>query len=390
MRLQALGLFVVATVVTVSMFAAAAGAATTPLVVTITAVNPSLLPGQSGCAVVHVVDAAGNPVAGASVGINFSKVPHNEGPPAISGSPTDTSGQATLCFALTDLGEYDVEVVYVLSSSVGYVTVTSNTAVFTVALPPPTTKGVTATAAASAATVKVGDTFTLTVSVQTTVASPVDGYRLLIDTHAFDLLSATTTQGNCTGVLVCDFGTIQPGSSITVSASLRAVVPGASTIQLSWLGAPGGGAFVDLLTKQTNVTVTRRAADLAVGTTATGASLRVGDSTAVAVTVTNNGPDAVSDATAALTLPAGWFAVSTAAPDGASCSGTPLTCTLPPLASGASVRIVVTLRALRAGRVAFAARAASSASDASAANNAQAVVLTVARTAKPLPARKKR
>jgi uncharacterized repeat protein (TIGR01451 family) len=162
-------------------------------------------------------------------------------------------------------------------------------------------------------------------------------------------VSATPSQGTCSqaaGTVTCTLGPLAAGASATiaivVTVDATAVCPLSDTATVT-------GVETDPVAANNSATASTACGggtDLAITKADAPDPVALGGSLTYTLTVTNNGPDPSTDSTVTDTLPAGVTFVS-ATPSQGTCSqaaGT-VTCTLGPLAPGASatIQIVVTV-----------------------------------------------
>lgn len=110
-------------------------------------------------------------------------------------------------------------------------------------------------------------------------------------------------------------------------------------------------------------------ADLAVAISDEPDPVQVGGNLAYAVTVANNGPDAATSVTTAISLPQGANFVSVSSSQGTCTGNGPVNCALGNLAAGAKATINIVITPTAAGNITLQASATSATPDANTANN---------------------
>lgn len=353
---------------------AAPGAAGATITVTISPSTASATIGTTACLGLHVTGTDGSPLATAVPLIEFAKTPR--GLPSSWNPPTtNANGDASFCFTVPDLGEYDLDVPYVTTSG-GVLPATSNTAVLQGTFPPFPSRDLSATVLAPQSQPLVGDDYTVEITVTSAASASIEGYRLLVGLPLGAFVEATSSRGSCTGALVCDFGSIAPGDSIAVEIRLRATDAGSAVVGASWMTDPSTpNQVVFAQGSSATITVVPRMADLSLTLLPTRITKRRGHDVATRIRVVNDGPDSVDDATLVLKAPPSWLLVRPAA--AANCTGSPLTCPLGPLPAGASRTFAVKVTPRRIGRVAlFATVASATATDTVRTNDSRALVVT--------------
>ncbi|PPK63070.1 DUF11 domain-containing protein [Actinokineospora auranticolor] len=149
-------------------------------------------------------------------------------------------------------------------------------------------------------------------------------------------------RATCDNSAVCDLGDLLPGAEVT--ATIRGTVDPAFTGPSLTFTGTVASASTDPIPANNAGTVTvgvTVAADLAVTTALDSTTLTAGEPVRHTATIRNNGPSTSSAITVSLPVPAGLTTVAVTAPPGVTCDNT-VTCTIPPLAAGQSVDIVVT------------------------------------------------
>ena len=209
------------------------------------------------------------------------------------------------------------------------------------------------------ATVAAGRTVTWTLTASNAGPSTATGVRVSDALPAgVELMSATPSQGSCTGAVECALGTLASGSAaqIQVVARVPAALEGVTLVNRATVagdqpdpnqgndgaqaatvvGAPDAGDFDLALVKRV----------------APGQQPELGHHLRYTLDVTNSGPARATSVKLVDTLPGGADYVSAALPGGKCAEkGGVVTCTLPALASGASARATVTVRPTKAGRL---------------------------------------
>ncbi len=196
-------------------------------------------------------------------------------------------------------------------------------------------------------------------------------------------VSATPSQGTCSqaaGTVSCTLGPLAVGASATieivVTVDATAVCPLSDTATVT-------GVETDPLADNNSATASTACGggtDLAITKADAPDPVALGGSLTYALTVTNNGPDPSTDSTVTDTLPPGVTFVS-ATPSQGACSeaaGT-VTCTLGPLALGASAttQIVVTVEATALSPLSDTATVTGVETDPLAANNSATAETTI-------------
>jgi uncharacterized repeat protein (TIGR01451 family) len=120
-------------------------------------------------------------------------------------------------------------------------------------------------------------------------------------------------------------------------------------------------------------------ADLALSLTGSSNPVNAGNNLTYTITVTNNGPNAVTDAKVYDRLPANVTFVSAASPQQGTCtqSGGLVTCSFNPIANGASATVVIVVVPTAQGTLVNTAAVCSSSTDANPDNNAATLSTTV-------------
>ena len=160
------------------------------------------------------------------------------------------------------------------------------------------------------------------------------------------LVSATPSQGTCSGTVSCSLGTISSGGSATITlvvkplaaAGIAGTLADTATASTS---TPDSNAANDAASQTVSV---GRAADLSItGLSSPASSVYAGQNLVYTFTVANAGPNDGAGVTVTDVLPAGVAFVSATSSPG-SCSGSStVTCTVGALASGAGATITITV-----------------------------------------------
>lgn len=198
--------------------------------------------------------------------------------------------------------------------------------------------------------VLVGQTITYTVVVRNDGPSGATGVVLTdVLPATLVLVSATPTQGACTGTttLACDLGPIGSGGTASVTIVATATVPGVVTNTVSVTGdEPDANPDNNTASEPTTV-ANPSDADLSVRKVDAPDPAAPGQVVTYTVTVGNAGPAAAANVVVTDTLPAGTTFESVVPPAGWTCPAPVagvLTCTVPTLPSGDTVSIVVAVR----------------------------------------------
>lgn len=235
-------------------------------------------------------------------------------------------------------------------------------------------------APAGPAAILVGDTQTFTITVvrnnigvqtnhwESSVRLPGDERVDDVRANAFfDLVSATTTRGACSGRVRCDLGDFPAGTTAVITLVIRARALGEWQMQVAALA--GDSVFVP-------VSAVERKTDLAVATAAAAVQPGRQGGFHAQVAVENHGPHPAIDAVVTVGLPRGVTAVASVG--GRACSPAPIRCTLPPLADGARVVIALSGRTTAKRPVGLPVGIVTKATDAVGSNNAARIVLAAA------------
>ncbi|MFN8525950.1 MAG: hypothetical protein U0821_22850 [Chloroflexota bacterium] len=230
------------------------------------------------------------------------------------------------------------------------------------------------------ATLVVGGNVTYTVLVRNNGPSPASGVVLTDPVPpGAELVSATSTQGQCSGsgTVVCDVGTLASGATATATLVMRTtdagvLVNGASATASEPDPTPGNNAAV------AETTVTAQA-DLSLTKSASPLTLDVGGKTTFTLTVANAGPSPATNVVVSDTLPAGLTLVSTQPSQGSPCTGTTsITCALGTIASGGNATVTIVASGAAAGDQANSATVVGDEPDPNPANNAAGALVSVA------------
>lgn len=237
------------------------------------------------------------------------------------------------------------------------------------------------------ASLLVGDTqrFTITVARNDVVWGPPNWHMSIVlpgdlqadqpgDNPFFEVVSVTTTIGSCSGRIVCDYGRFPAGATGVITLELRARAPFSGKLTVR----PDAGSTVEV-----PVGSVARVADLALATAAPTARLDAGGRFRATAVVANKGPHATTDTVVSVGLPRGITA--SVSVDGRRCSATPVRCTIPALAAGASATIAVSGTATLTRSAGIPMGVTTTAVDQVPANNVARIVLMPApgRAAKP-------
>jgi uncharacterized repeat protein (TIGR01451 family) len=190
--------------------------------------------------------------------------------------------------------------------------------------------------------------------------------------------SASASSGSCsTGPLAidCTFGTINAGSTVTVTAVLRLPAGAASISARVTSGTVDPNPANNAAT--TTVTAVSPSADLAVSIVDSPDPLTVGSNITYAITATNNGPNASETVRVTSTLSFVTSLVSTTSSAGSCVGVLMIDCQLGALASGATATITIVARTLLSGTATTTTTISSATSDPSAANNTATTTTTV-------------
>ena len=232
--------------------------------------------------------------------------------------------------------------------------------------------------------VTVGGTLTYTLTVTNNGPDPSTDSTVTDTLPAgVTFVSATPSQGTCSqaaGTVTCTLGPLAVGASATiaivVTVDATAVCPLSDTATVA-------GVETDPLAANNSATASTACGggtDLAITKADAPDPVTVGGTLTYTLTVTNNGPDPSTDSTVTDTLPAGVTFVS-ATPSQGSCAqaGGTVTCTLGPLAVGASatIAIVVTVDATAASPLSDTATVAGVETDPVAGNDSATAETTI-------------
>jgi uncharacterized repeat protein (TIGR01451 family) len=216
------------------------------------------------------------------------------------------------------------------------------------------------TVSGSPDTVDPGGNVTYTIGLHNNGPSDAQNVTLADDVPTgATFVSFTQTSGptfTCTapspgagGTVTCAITTLPAGSSasfdlvVNVSAGTRGIVSDT---------ASGSASTTDPDTTNNSATAStpvRSTADLAISNSDSPDPVSAGGDITYTLTVTNNGPDPVPNATITDDVPDGTTFVSTSSPAGGSCAepdpggGGTVECSVPPLASGNSVMFTITV-----------------------------------------------
>jgi uncharacterized repeat protein (TIGR01451 family) len=185
-------------------------------------------------------------------------------------------------------------------------------------------------------------------------------------------VSASSTQGTCSGTatVTCGLGTIASGATVTVTIKIKPNTPGTITNTASVIGDgpdPNPGNNSSTATTRVNP-----AADLAVTKTDSPDPVHIGQALTYTIKVTNNGPQTATGVTLSDTLPKGAGFGSTTTSQG-TCSFKPdkrmVTCNLGNLASGATATVTIIVKPTSKGTITNTATVTGSPTDPNTTNN---------------------
>jgi uncharacterized repeat protein (TIGR01451 family)/CSLREA domain-containing protein len=188
------------------------------------------------------------------------------------------------------------------------------------------------------------------------------------------LISATASQGSCTGVnpISCNLGTLNNGATVTVILFMNApTATGTITNTATVVSNEFDPNLSDNTTSQD--TTVNPAADLTVTQSDSPDPVAVGNNVTYTMTVTNNGPSVATGVTLTDTLPAGVLFISATSSSG-NCNGTgPVLCSLGTLAKGASITITLVVKSTTIGSISNTTDITSNETDPNPVNNTQTI-----------------
>jgi hypothetical protein len=197
------------------------------------------------------------------------------------------------------------------------------------------------------------------------------------------VVSATPSAGQCAenNGMICKFGRLQPGVSVSVDLVLLATGPGPIAVHGIWVAEPGASplwAYFFSSGGDSALTAVARSADLAAKLTIAQPRVRVGQRFTAQLRIADQGPDAMPAAAVRLVLPGvKLLAIQSA---NAACAVSKLRCTLGSLASGRAETLTLTLVATKPGsHTLTTALEATGFTDPAPANNQTSATLTVGR-----------
>lgn len=253
----------------------------------------------------------------------------------------------------------------------------------------------------SADPVRVGDTFSYTLTVAN--AGP-DAASSVVATDTLpsntQVLSATASQGSCGTAgqtVTCNLGTIAASASATVTITVRAISAGVLTNSASATSSTTDPNPNDNTDTETTTAEPATAppppppppgssANVTMSKTDSADPVRVGDSFTYTLNVSNAGPDAATSVVATDTVPANAQLLSATSSQGAcGTAGQSVTCNLGTIAASASATVTVTVRATAAGVLTNSATASSSTTDPNPNDNTDTETTRVDSDATPPP-----
>jgi uncharacterized repeat protein (TIGR01451 family) len=189
-------------------------------------------------------------------------------------------------------------------------------------------------------------------------------------------LTAGTLPAGCSAgtPITCDLGELADRASATVVLPVTGTVAATHTVDASTSSRTVDPDPADNSASTTVDVVALPTADLAVALTAAPASVGLGGSSQLTVTVSNLGPDAAADAVVTLTLPAELVAGTL--PAGCS-AGPPISCAVGTVAAAGTVEVVIPVTGNAAGTHAATATVGSTTSDPDPANNTATATVEV-------------
>jgi uncharacterized repeat protein (TIGR01451 family) len=162
------------------------------------------------------------------------------------------------------------------------------------------------------------------------------------------LVSATTSQGSCTGnpTVVCSLGSLGPGATATVTIVVATTEAG-PIVDRGWVSTNPPGDWHHERDVTTNVTGV--SADLDLHLVGSPPVVNAGQQVVYTATIANHGSAAVAGAAFQDQLPGKVTLVSATASQG-SCSGNPtILCSLGSLAAGATATVTITVTTTQGG-----------------------------------------
>jgi len=230
------------------------------------------------------------------------------------------------------------------------------------------------TAEASTPSPLIGATFSVVITVSNAGPAAADDVVLDYTVPAgFTIIAATPSAGSCdltpvsNAVLQCALGDVGADGSVTITLSATASAAGLASTTAAVTAASFDVSDDDrsaVLSVNATAAPLVPAADLAVSASVTPSTVTIGGQATVAVTITNNGPDAATSVTVMQT-------VSGAAVTSAQGIGT-----IGTLASGASVSATIVVSPSAAGTVSAVVSVSAAEADATMGNNSASVTLT--------------
>lgn len=233
------------------------------------------------------------------------------------------------------------------------------------------------------------DPLVYTMRVTNTGSLPASGVAV-VDTlpTSVTFVSATTTQGSCSGVatVTCTIGELAPGTDATVSITViptqKMVAPmlaNSATVTLN-------ETDVNPITNSSTVFIDVQApivyADLGVTMVASPSKVRRGQLANYTMTVSNNGPQSAQAVSLVNKIPPNFYAIKSTQ---GTCGGpdiynpSTISCSLGTLAKGATATVTLTIRPQTTGTYTNRATVSAFATDNNATNNTASASVTVVR-----------
>ncbi len=234
--------------------------------------------------------------------------------------------------------------------------------------------------------VKVGENVNYTITVNNNGPQTAESI-ILTDTLPIGVTftSATPDQGSCSesaGVVTCNLGNIDNGSSVAVAVVVKTTTVGAISNNASVASnTPDSNTINNSTSEQT--TVNELQADLSISKNDAIDPITVGGHITYTITVNNNGPDTAENVVVTDNLPSGVTFVSANSSQGnCSESNSIVTCNLGNISNGGNVIVTIIVNTTTVETITNNASVTSSTSDSNITNNSTSEQTTV----KPLEA----
>jgi uncharacterized repeat protein (TIGR01451 family) len=241
--------------------------------------------------------------------------------------------------------------------------------------PPPTSDATADLSLSKTATsfVTKGQGFAYTIAVKNNGPDPASGVTLTDSLPAgVSFNSASPSQGSCSGTVTCSLGTINSGSSATVTINVTADTPGFVTniarVSAAQIDANPGNNSAEATTR-----ISPRI-DLGVSGSVSPNGVPVGGQLTYRLIVTNNGPDLAEGALLQVAIPGTATFVSVTPSQGLCIRDGTVVCFLGRIAAGGSATVDLVLRTTVSGELVLSPAVSSDGgTDSNSANNATSV-----------------